>query len=558
MIDISVNNRQVAKNSNIGAIVCHTPKTIYISDSDVKSTSQSCLLIDNIDDLNKYFGDPLVDPTIYSDLILARDLILRGVPLYISSVYEMKDHDDGFTKILYNGYTEFYFKENGFDVVGYKLKSEVKFCQPIISSISMSNEDNQLHLYVQVFHLDRGIIKKLYTLNKPDESLLYKTLHFTFDANTVTDEEIISDFNDNELELHVVFSGGDDRALSKELIKQALPGLKVLLTSLENNSTDYIVNNELYRYDIHSSDYSYYISDDESASEAYLTAVSSLSSMLIEPIMLYVGRMFHSVDLLDTSGILYSSKLEPISPEFQIVIYNSLLDLFPEYCNTYLLISMPDVSVSSALDILNQAGNFTHLAQLNDQYNCDLFFGYATDIINTSHAVPSPRKVYYSSALLSFYNLMLSSDAYLTNNFIDLNISNRTVKLVLTEASSKKLQINRCNSMVLFDTGSPSVYGDRSLSTLPNLRYSHVSRNFVAIRRIINNYLETKKFTINITSNIDSCMCYIKLSILDKFVSLGVLSDYSASYYSKDQSVFIKIILTFPFIAESISLNFTI
>ena len=568
MINASVRNRSILNDSVVGAIVCHTPKTLYTSDDGSICTGQTCLLVNTLEELDKYFGDPFVDPTVYSDLIIAKDLIQRGIPLYISSVYEMLDNTDGFNKIFYNGYTEFYFKENGFDVVGYKLKSEYKFCQPIISEINFSNEDNQLHVYVQIYRLDRGVIKGLYTLNKPDESLLYKTLHFIFDTKTVTDQDIIDDFDKNGLELQIVYSGGDDKALVDQLKKHAVYGLKVLLASLENNDTDQIVNTEFYRYNIHSSDYAYDIGDDDSAVTAYVTAVNALSSMLREPNMLCMGRMFRSVDTRDKDdpNILLSSKLEPLSPDSQMGVLSVLLSLFPEECNTYLFINMPDTSVSTALDLLNQRGKFASNAsnnegeaiRLQEQYNCDLFFGYATDIINASLTTESPRRVYYSAALLSFYNLMLTSDAYITNNFIDLNISNRCVKLVLPESSAKSLQESRCNSMVLFDIGRPSVYGNRSLSLLPNLRYSHISRNFVAIRRMIHNYLETKKFVLNIAFNVDSCICYIKFNILNEFVSKGVISDYDLSYYSEGKSVFIKIILLFPFVAESIDLDFTI
>lgn len=571
MINATVRNRSIVNDSVVGAIVCHTPKSLFISEDGTYHTAQTCKLIDSLDDLDKYFGDPLLDPTIYSDLIIAKDLIQKGITLYISSVYEMKNKNDGFKKILYNGYTEFYFKENGFDVVGYKLKSDLKFCQPIISSMNFSNENNQLHLYVQLYRLDRGMVKKLYTINKPDDTLLYKTLHFTFDTNTVTDKDIIDDFDKNGLEMQIVYSCGNDKALVEQLKKHANHGLKILLSSLENNDKDFTVHNEFYHYDIHSSDYEYDIGgedDDNRADVAYIEAIDALSSMLREPIMLCMGRMFHSIDIYDTDSpnILISSKLEHLDPVSQFGVYSVLLSRFPEECNTYLFINMPDISVSSALDLLNQRGKFSatpvsnegEAIRLQENYNCDIFFGYATDIVNASLSVESPRKVFYSAALLSFYNLIMSNDAYMTNNFVDLNISNRCVKIVVPESSAKSLQESRCNSMVLFDIGRPSVYGDRSLSMLHNLRYSHISRNFVMIRRLIHNYLETKKFVINHSANIDSCICYIKFNILDEFRSHGVLSNYSVSYYSEGKSVFIKITLIFPYVAESIDLDFTI
>lgn len=571
MINCSVRNKAVANSVSIGAIACHTPKSIAISKDNVTLyTGQTCRLIDNLDDLDKYFGDPYVDPTTYSDLIIAKEIIQKGVPLYISSVDDIRYNVDSFQKILYNGYTEFYFKEGDFDTVGYRLKSDIKFCQPIISSIEFSNEYNQLHLYVQLYHLDRGMTKKFYTLNKPDASFLYKTVHFVFDNNTVTDDLIIEDFDSNGLELQIVFSGGDEKALVNQFNRFRDTGLKVLLTSLEGNNSDYTVHSKYYHYDIHSSDYIYDLTDDEENNKAdasYIKSVNALSSMIIEPTLLCIGRMFHSVNYYDEDfdNVLLSSKLLPLDPESQLGVYTILLGLFPEECNTYVLINMPDLSVSSAVDLLNQQGKFSSntsgnvdVIRLPEQYNCDLFFGYATDIINTSFVVESPRKVFYSAAVLSFYSLLISNDAYLTNNFIGLNISNNCIKLILSESSAESLKKSRCNSMVLFDTGSPSVYGDRTLSNSANLKYSHISRNFIAIRRIIHNYLETRKFILNTEFNIDACICYIKFNILDEFRSQGVLTEYKVNYYSEGQTVFINIVLLFPSIAESISLDFTI
>jgi hypothetical protein len=468
----------------------------------------------------------------------------------------MSEHDDEFLHILYNGYTEFYFKENGFNSVGYKLKSDIKFCQPIINNVSFSNEYNRLHLDVQLYKLDRGMKKDIHIINKPDPSFLYKTISFVFDANTVVDKDIIDDFEKNGLELHIMHQYNES-AFVNELKKHAVNGLRVLLTSFD--SYDTIVDSEFYRYDIHSSDYTYCIDSQDDALVVYSNAIDALSSMLREPTMLCMGRVFHSINYYaDDQKNLYNSKLEALDPENQVYLYNLLLSMFPEECNTYLYINMPDLSVSSSLDILTQSGAYSKIYRLNEQYNCDLFFGYATDIINTSFQIPSPRKVFYSAALLSFYQLILSQDAYLTNNFIDLNIANEKVKVVISEPSARKLQDNRCNSMVLFDTGHPSVYGDRSLSTLPNLRYSHVSRNFVAIRRMIHNYIETKKFILNTDFNIDSCITYIKLNILNDFKSKGVISDYNLEYTSDRQTIHISIILLFPYIADSIELNFTI
>lgn len=578
MINVTLDRRTIINYDNVGAIICHTPKTLFESESGEISTTQSCRLISTLDELEKYFGDPFIDPTVYSDLIIARDIISRGTPLYISSVYEMKDNKDVFTKVFYNGYTEFYFKENDYDVVGYKLKSDIKFCQPIISNMYLSNEKNQLHIYVHLYHLDRGMTRSPQTLDSPEITSLYKVIHFVFNADSVKDINIINDFNNNGLEMHLIYADENDAGstlLVDQLKKHATNGFKVLLNSLENNNEDDEeivsdkdddkyddVDNYFYHYKINSSDYSYNISKEDDYTTAYVNAIDALKSMLREPTMLCMGRMFQSIDTEDTEGKkikLLSSRLEPLNPESQFGIYSVLLDAFDEECNTYLYINMPDLSASTSVDLLKQENAFSSgIVRLQEHYNCDLFFGYATDIINTSLMTESPRKVFYSSALLSFYSLILSGDKYLTNNFIGLNISNRCVKSVLSESSAKKLQNERCNSMVLFDIGSPSVYGDRSLSLLPNLRYSHISRNFVAIRRLIRYYLETKKFTLNTTYNIDSYICYIKFNILDDFVSKGVLSNYSVSYTKERQSVFIQVILIFESVAESIDLSFSI
>jgi hypothetical protein len=147
---------------------------------------------------------------------------------------------------------------------------------------------------------------------------------------------------------------------------------------------------------------------------------------------------------------------------------------------------------------------------------------------------------------------------YLTNPVVDLNISNLHVRSSIPESSALKLEQERCNSMVLFDIGSPSLYGNRSLSNLPNLRRSHISRNFVFIRRLIRDYLETQKFTISNLFNLTAITNYITGSILDTFVSDGILNNYTLDYNSFDRTVNINITLTFAGYIKSLELNFRI
>ena len=153
---------------------------------------------------------------------------------------------------------------------------------------------------------------------------------------------------------------------------------------------------------------------------------------------------------------------------------------------------------------------------------------------------------------------MVTGTPYMTNSIGGLNISNGSVKIVITESSADKLVNSRCNAVVLFDNGYPSIHGDRSLSMLPNLRYSHISRNFIRIRRLIKEYLETKKFILNTMFNVKMCIDYVKSDILDKFKTDGIISDYSVDYSIEFQTVKISIILIFSQVAESISLDFVI
>lgn len=555
MINISVNNRQTPNDIDVlGAIICHTPKSLILSENKTLSTGQSCQLINNLNDLETYFGDPYINPSLYSDFLIAYKLVERGIPLYISSVYDMYDMDDEFKDIHYNGYTEFYFKEDGFDVVGYKLKSNIKFVIPLINKLELLNDNNKLYFGVSLYYLDREIINKNKNtlIEDIDKTLLYKTLWFTLNIEGLTDQTLIDEFKLHGLELKVIYNSNDKKALIKYLLKHAKQGLKVQLFSV-NDSKDTYIENEFYHYDIHINDYQYCLNSEDTSKliDIYNESIKSLSAILKEPTHLTIGRLFQSKSIYNLSNELVSSILEPLDSETQIIIYNDLLSMFPEDCNTYLFINLPDVSISTALELLSNN-------ELNEQYNCDLFFGYAVDSTQTSLANNYIKTIYYSAALLSFYNLLLSTDAYITNNLIDLNISNNCIKIIIPESSAKKLQNIHCNSIVTFDTGYPSIFGDRTLSTSHNLKYSHISRNLITIRRLINNYLETKKFILNTLFNINACLCYIKFNILDEFKSRGAITSYKVIYTTEGKTVFINIALIFPYIAEEIIINFTI
>lgn len=560
--NISVEYKSPVNNSNIGAIICHTPKSIYEYEDesgDIKTmTAPCCKLISNTEELNNYFGDPFINPSVYSDLVLIYDLIKQGIPVRISSVDDILVNDDGFNRIKYNGYTEFYFKDtDGFNFVGYKLKSDIKFCQPIISDLELTNENNRLHIYVNLYYLDRSRIKDISELNKLNESNLYKILHFTYNVNEVSDDILISDFYENGLELQVIYQDETNKVLTSELLNRAKNTFKVSLNSTASKHISDKIITKQYEYNIHSSDYRYNLSDDKTSLDAYYNAIKSISGLHPEPIMLCLGRMFKTNDIIKDNQIV-SQELKQLSADIHFEIINILLEHFNEECNTYLFVNMPDLSVSSAIKLLSQSSNVENETYLPSRFNCDIFFGNAVDHIESTLINKYISIVTYSAALLSFYNLIITNKMYMTNNFIDLNISNKCIKLVLSEKSAEKLMNNRCNSIVLFDIGRPSTFGDRSLSYSPNLQYSHISRNFVRVRRLIREYLETKKFMLNTLYNIDACISYIRTVILDDFVSSGVLLDYTISNTSSEKTVYINIKLMFASIAESIELNFTI
>lgn len=639
MADITLVRRALIDESNIGAIVCHTPKASY-------NENTHCELVRSLEQLEASFGDPYIDPTMYSDLIMVRNLVRNGIPVYVSSVKDTLDHNDGFTICSYNGYTEFLFTQDESDTsfdVKYRLKSNIKFCQPLISKIEISHTYHRLHLYVSLFYLDIGLKKTQENVHNLDRSRLYKVIHFVFNLgdsnsndpnyNGNTDDDIINDFRLNGLELQIETSQDQERGIisfidylrglnikreeseeSSESEESDNDGnnssddtlyfdyaIDVLLeSSKESPSGEYDVECTQYNYNINTLDYKYdFDSFDDtcycqfynynedykydpptdirnlntdrfdidashhSAKCCYYRAINILRELRPEPLMLCLGRTFKIsyTDKYDTSTgnfIEEDCSISELDPSRQVIIFNFLMDRINEDSNTYLFINAPDLSVTSTLNLINQEREFSGAASISEHFNCDLFFGYATDFISSSLQSNISRKAYYSAALLSFVNLMLDNSAYLTNNFINLNIANRCVKLVISERSASKLMNAHCNSMVLFDIGSPSAYGDRSLSRSPNLQYSHISRNFVLIRRIINLYLETQKFIINTIYNIDTCISYVRHNVLDTFLTLGVIKDYYVDYRIADNVVYIRVMLIFNSIAEAIILNFTI
>lgn len=568
MIDISVNNRQRSTaDAQIGAIVCHTPKTIVYS---YKDENNNDVLVDHrrelvtsVNELIEYFGDPFICPSDYPDLVLVYDLVRRGNLVYISSVRDMKEFDDEDNEdfnIKYNGYTEFTFLDNNnISLVGYKLKSDIKFCQPFIRS---SFNSNILTLYVDLYRIDRSLISDATQLAKLDKNNLYITYYYVFeDLDKLNDELIISALQNDGLELKVVESNNYHYSLTEVLL--SYPEVNVHYDSFNNvtatlpesqETVEYYSQTEHYRYTANGKNYYYDFDDINVINNNYVEAIDLLLDLEIEPHLLHVTKLNKSTNILDSDSRVVRSVLSDLDYDSAMAIYSIALDRFNEDSNTYLYINMPSVTYSTAKTLLSSTQYF----QLPERYNCDLYFGCATDYIYSTLQNNYLSKVTYTSALLSFYNLLGNNSVYMNNSVVNLNVSNNSVKSIINERSAVSLANLRCNSIVLFDTGSPSIYGDRSLSLLPNLRYSHISRNLVRLRRLVREYLETKKFTLNTMFTVDGYINYIRSNILDTFKSSGVLKDYSVSYSMKDKAIYINVILLFLPIASSINLTFTI
>lgn len=601
MADITLRNTKLFDaDSYVGAIVCHTPKTIF-SKTDPEDYSNWCRLINNRDDLVKYFGDPFISPKEYSDLILAYDLVGKGAPIFISSIYDMKTNDDDFF-IPYNGYTEFMFLDkNRYDTVGYKLKSDIKFCQPVIQ-FSFDGIDT-LELWVHRYILDRSRDLSFLDSISFNSSRLYDSVYYkvklSYDGDTLlsVDKDIIHLLEKDGFELKIINGTYDTQALIKKFISY-----REINISLESFVNDYelairknnkepnpnfvdpylagitsrkIEQND-YWYRINSDDYDYclqmktdedkYSHLNDEAITYHDIAISNLSEMFPRPHIISLGELYKSEtkisdsQIVDSTGsaIKYtsSSVLSSLLYNDCVHIYSRLLSAFDSECDTYLFINAPDVTASAIrTKLLNEdLDSF----DLHDQYNCDMYYGYISDYVASALRYQPQTKIYYSAASLVLYSLLIRKKQYLTNSLHGLNISNTSIKNSITERLARSLTELRCNSIVLFDNGAPSVYGNRSLATSANLRFSHISRTFVYLRRIIREYLETRKFILNTLYNVTSVINYIRNEILDPFTLDSSLSSYNIEYYAEDKTVYITIDLLFYGFSDSITLDFSI
>ncbi len=556
MFNLNLSNKKINNDSNIGAIICRTPKSLNNIAYNNADIDNNCVLISSVEDLINTFGDPFIDPSSYSDLILAYNLVKANIPVYISSIYEMKDNNDEFD-IPYNGYTEFTFKDKyNHNTITYKLKSDIKFCQPIIQS---TFNINTLDIYVSLYYLDRGLSiynkKDLYCLK---QSQLYKILRFTYNINTATDDDIINDFRLNGLELKLYNTPSQSKTAFIDTLKQ-YSTFKVLLTTDCDNNGNMIHQSDEYYYNINTDNYNYNFNSTDEIINTYKQAIDALYLKLPAPHLLCLGKLYKSTSITSSNGnyIMYA-KLNDLEAESYIVIQNYLLSRFDNECDTYLYINTPDVSASTITRLLSNNNEYEYSYSLLDNYNCDLFFGYAYENINNSLYYSTPKKVNYSTAVLVWYSLLMSQQTYKANSIDNLNISNNSIKLLITKYTADILNNLRCNPIVTFDTGFTSIYGDRSLSNSPNLKYSHISRTYIQLRRLIREYLQTQYFKINSLFNAQTYVNYISSSILDTFVNSGILSDYNIDYNINNKSVEFNITLLFASVIEELTLNFTI
>lgn len=546
MSNITVSNKQTSTDTTIGAIICRTPKTLNDTIENHITYDNRCVLINSTDQLIEYFGDPFIDPSTYTDLIVAYKLVAAGYPMYISSIYEMSDND-GF-KCKYNGYTEFYFKDksgkDGHKTVGYKLKSNIKFCQPIIQSDYNSNT-GQLDLYVSLYLMRRDILKSETDLNKLENNRLYNTYHLSLLTKNLTDSVIIDTLDNLGLELQII-NGSSSTALIDEF--KRFKSFRIVL----NYNKDYI-----YEFDLHNNLYRYNFTDNDIIFNAYNDAIDRFRNKVVQPDYVCISKLYHAVETWVNNNLVRSYMIDLDTYSYPI-IYNYLLLSFDEDSNTYLFINAPDVSISTAINLFSQQNEYADTITILPHYNCDLFYGYAGDYINNSLYYTQTNRVYYSAAILTLYNIIYNQSAYLTNSIGNFNISCDCIKSIISEQSADLLLNAGCNPIVTFDKGYPSIYGDRSLSTSPNLRFSHISRNVVYIRKLIRDYIETIKFTILNMFNIQLSISYIQHNILDNFKESGILSRYTVDYNINNKVTEININLWFNGIIESINLNFTI
>ena len=549
MSNITVSNKPTQVIANANAIICRTPKTLNDTTENNITSDNRCVLVTSTDQLIEYFGDPFIDPCAYTELIIAYKLVAAGFPIYISSIYEMYNNSDGF-KFKYNGYTEFYFRDkNKHKTVGYKLKSNIKFCQPIIQ-FDYNKDVGQLDLYVSLYLMKRDRMKSASDINRVDPKRLYNTYHLLLNTENLTDSIIIDALDKIGLELKVL-NNSSDTSLVDEF--KRFTTFRVMLDF--NDSS-------LYEFDFHSNDYNYCFSSDDTIFNAYYDAIDRLKNKVVQPNFICLSKLYRSVETWVEDNIIgyYLSRayLIDLDSYSYSIIYNYLMSKFDEDSDTYLFINAPDVSVSTAIDFFSARNDYENMITILSHYNCDAFYGYAGDYIQDSLYYPQTSRVYYSASILTFYNLIYNQINYSANAIGNMNISCDCIKSIITEESALTLLDYKCNSIVIFDKGFPSIYGDSSLSSSPNLQYSHISRTFVYIRHLIREYVETLKFTLSTLFNIELSVNYIKRYILDVFTEQNILRAYTVDYNVENKTVEFNINLWFNGVIESINLNFII
>lgn len=582
MADITLTNRVIYNDTYIGGVICRTPKSKNVikypnenPQYDETISDKSCVLIHNTDELVNQFGNPYIDPASYTDLCIAYNLVQSGIPMWISSVYEMKSNDDRFN-IPYNGYTEFTFKDdNGNDSTTYRLKSNIKFCQPIIQS--EYNGSNKLDLYIALYYLKRSVIKTKETHDAFDTSMLSDNIHLVIDPAKVDDNILINTFAKHGLELQIIYN---DESIdnSKTLLNEFLRFSQLNIqferySKVRQQDGTYIessIVHPFYTYTLNTDNYAYDFDDTLVILERYKSAIELLKHKPYEPHYLLLSKLYKSyntygyltdADKQEDIKCLLSSTMIDLEPESYLIVQTYLMETFDSSSNTYLFISAPDISISSMINLVSRKDNYKSVYELPESYNCDLLYGYASDFLGNDRVLSFTDKVYYSAASLVFYSLLFQGSTYSSETLNSLNVSSRSIKNAITERSAKALLDNRCNSLVLFDKSAPSIYGDRSLSSLPNLQYSHIARTFIMIRRLIIEYLETKKFSLYTVYNVKTYIDYIRTDILDQFVNSAILCDYTIDFNldrALEKTVYINIELLFNHTIESIELNFTI
>lgn len=553
MVSVNLNYKtNLGKNIyHIGAFICHTPKTLNDTYEDGVLVDNRCTLVSSRDELIEYFGDPNISPSSYPELMLSERLVSSGTPVYISSVYDMQDHDDEF-KIKYNGYTEISFKqynENDYiNAITLKLKSEIKFCQPLIYT---SYSDNTLVITVLQYILDRDVLHINYNRNQLYPNMLYRQDEFTFNTLSDTDQSIINALSSLGIELKIEYTIGYHNLIT--LLKSYSSFIPVFKDNYDSDS---------YSLNLHDSDYTYFLDGDQSYL-AYSDALSRLNNVELLPHNICLPKLYKTVDQKSSSGseILYK-KLKEQSPEYYSLIYSNLLDSFNKDSSTYLFINAPDVSVSTTLRWLKKLDEFSGVVELPSANNCDLYFGYISEYVSSNLKNPVIHRVSYSAALLVMYGLLINQSAidsiYRPLGISNLGIAYKDPKLVTNEVVAKSLLECKCNSIVNFDSNTSWIYGNRSLSDHSALQHSHISRFTTYIRRVISEYLELNKFSLNTIANADAISTYIDASILSQFRDSGILNAYQTKYTKSNKSLFFKITLNFYNIFESIQLNFNI